>query len=573
MKYFGVLILFLTVLCFSCAISSQEKSVEEELSLLDRIYLESHNWVDSVMMTLSEDQKIAQLFWLAMEYPVGTSNYKIQHNLVEKYQPGGLLIMRMKVEEAHDVITDLQSISDIPLLVSIDAETGLSMRMNQIIAFPQAMALGAIANDSLIYRMGLEVARQLRTMGIHVNMAPVADVNSNPANPVIGMRSFGEEPNNVAHKSVAFMRGLQDGRIMAVGKHFPGHGDTSTDSHRTLPIVKRSKEEFDAVDLLPFRALVDNGVWGVMTAHLHTPALESKSNIPTSFSKTVINDLLRKELGFQGLVITDAINMQGAKFMGKPGEIDALALVAGNDIVEFTENLPEAILSVKRAVADSLLSWEDIELKCRRSLAFKYWLIHEKATSEGTKDSVVATINNSQAKQLNQDLYDAALTVLNLDKKVPRNSEFVNDSTAFLVVGDGAKYDNTIMEYSSSAIFNFSTEVEWNEISKQLKEFKHCVVVISDSRWGMKSTNNVLKSMLAEYLSNRPSTVVFMGNPYHISNWKSFANANTFILIYQSNNEALKSALKFLSGEIGASGKLPVSVQGLFEVGSGVVVD
>lgn len=572
MKYFGVLIGLLIVFCFSCTISSQEKSIEPELPLLDRIYLESHNWVDSVMTSLSEDQKIAQLFWLAVEYPVGTSGYNSLRSLVEKNQPGGLLIMRMRVEEAHDVITDLQSVSETPLLVSIDAETGLFMRMNQIIAFPQAMTLGAIANDSLIYRMGLEVARQLRIMGIHVNMAPVADVNSNPANPVIGMRSFGEEPNNVAHKSVAFMRGLQDGRIMAVGKHFPGHGDTSTDSHHTLPIVKRSKEEFEAVDLLPFRALVDNGIWGVMTAHLHTPALEPKSKIPTSFSKAVIEDLLRKELGFQGLVITDAINMQGAKFMGKAGQIDAMALAAGNDVVEFTENLPEAIISVKRAVADSLLSWEDIELKCRRSLAFKYWLIHEKSTSEVVKENLVATINNSEAKQLNQELYDAALTVLNFDKKAPRNSEFVKDSIAFLVLGDGSKYDKVITNYSSS-VFNFSTESEWNEINKKLKEFKHCVVVISDGRWGMKSTNNVLKLKLAEYLSKSQSTIVFMGNPYHISNWNSFSNANTFILTYQSNNEAMKSALKFLSGEIGASGKLPVSVQGLFEVGSGVVVD
>ncbi len=573
MKYFGVLIVSLIAFCFSCTISSQEKSVEEELPLLDRIYLESHNWVDSVMASLSEEQKIAQLFWLAVEYPVGTSSYLSLRNLVEKNQPGGLLIMRMRVEEAHDVITDLQSVSGVPLLVSIDAETGLYMRMREIIAFPQAMSLGAIANDSLIYCMGLEVARQLRTMGIHVNMAPVADVNSNPANPVIGMRSFGEEPTNVAHKSVAFMRGLQDGRIMAVGKHFPGHGDTSTDSHHTLPVVKRSREEFDAVDLMPFRALVDAGIWGVMTAHLHTPSLESKSEIPTSFSKTVIEDLLRKELGFQGLVITDAINMQGAKFMGKAGQIDALALAAGNDIVEFTENLPEAIISVKRAITDSLLAWDDIEAKCRRSLAFKYWLIHEKPASKVAKENLVAIINSPEAEKLNQQLYEASLTALKLDENVPRTLEFVKDSTAFLVVGDGSKYDKAIRDYSASSIFNFSAESEWSVISKKLKEYKHCVVVISDSRWGMTNRNSVFKSELAEYLSSKPSTVVFMGNPYHIFSWSTLADANSFILTYQSNNEALNSALKFLSGEIGASGKLPVSVQGLFEVGSGVVVD
>src|SRR5690554_62500 len=572
MKNLGFLLGLLMTSFFSCAISLQEKKVKEELPLLDRIYAESSTWVDSVMMTLSEEQKIAQLFWLAVEYPVGTSSYLSLRNLVEKNQPGGLLIMRMRVEEAYDDITDLQTVSKTPLLVSIDAETGLFMRMNQILAFPQAMTLGAIANDSLIYRMGLEVARQLRTMGIHVNMAPVADVNSNPSNPVIGMRSFGEEPTNVAHKSAAFMRGLQDGRIMAVGKHFPGHGDTSTDSHYTLPVVERSREELDSVELKPFKALVDNGIWGMMTAHMHIPILEPKDGIPTSFSKVVIEDILRTEMGFKGLVITDAMNMQGAKFMGNAGQIDALALAAGNDVVEFTENLPEAIISVKRAITDSLLAWEDIEAKCRRSLAFKYWLIHEKSTSEVAKENLVATINNLEAKELNQELYDAALTVLKLDKKVPRNSEFIKDTVAFLVLGDGSKYDKVIGDYSFS-VFSFSTESEWNVISKKLKEYKHCVVVISDSRSGIKSANSALKSELAEYLSSNSSTVVFMGNPYHISSWSSFANVNTFILTYQTNNEALNSALKFLSGEIGASGRLPVSVQGLFEVGSGVVVD
>lgn len=573
MKYLSFLWCLLVILCFSCTVSTQGNGVKEEPPLLERIYTESSSWVDSVMMTLSEDQKIAQLFWLSISYPVEKPGYSSLHNLTAKHQPGGLLIMRMEVEEAYDVIADLQSVSEVPLLVSIDGETGLYMRMREVIAFPEAMTLGAIANDSLIYCMGLEMARQMHTMGIHVNMAPVADVNSNPNNPVIGMRSFGEVPANVSQKSVAVMRGLQDGRVMAVGKHFPGHGDTSTDSHYTLPVVDRSREELDSVELKPFKILVDEGIWGMMTAHMHIPSLEPINGIPTSFSKVVIEEILRTEMDFKGLVITDAMNMQGAKFMGKPGEIDALALAAGNDIVEFTEDLSKAISSVKLAIADSLLSWKDIEEKCRRSLAFKYWLIHTYPASKVAREDLTATINSPEAKKLNQELYDAALTVLKLDENIPRTAEFLKDSTAVLVVGDRLKFDPAITDGFSSSVFYVSTESEWNAVHMKLKGYKHYAVVISNSRWGLKSANNVLISKVTQFISSRQSTVIFMGNPYHISRWKNTADSNNFILTYQNSNEALNSAFKFLSGKMGSSGKLPVSVHSLFEVGSGEIIE
>lgn len=567
--WLGIILSF----CFSCTAPAQRGNDNKSLSQIERIYTESATWVDSVMGTLTHDQKIAQLFWLSIANPVDIKNYQTLLNLVEQYQPGGILIMQMPLSQAFYAINNLQELSTpLPLLVSVDAETGLSMRMSEVIALPNAMTLGAVADNHLIYRVGLEVARQLRTLGIHVNMAPVADVNSNPNNPIIGTRSFGENPYNVAQKSIAFMQGLQDGRIMAVGKHFPGHGDTSKDSHYTLPVIHKSREVMDSIHLKPFKMMVDNGLWAVMTAHLQVPSLEPQEGLPTSFSKKVIEELLCTHMGFKGLVITDAVNMKGAKFMGEPGKIDALALVAGNDIVEFTEDLPEAIRSVKKAVADSLITWDDIELKCRKSLAFKYWLAIDEAPIPVAEDELLSTINNASAMELNQQLYDAALTVLKLDEHTIRDSTFLSDSVALVVVGK--RLDNSQIErYPASVTLTITKESDWNLHHQKLKDYNHLIVVVTDSSWGLKSANNALKAQLAKSLLDKNSTVVFMGNPYHISNWKDYLKARSFLLTYQNSPEAFNSAFKFLLGKIGVSGQLPVTVNEDFKEGFGWTVE
>ena len=291
-----------------------EPVVEEEIRgqplTVEAIYDSARVWVDSVYVSLSDEERIAQLFWITLEKADDEASYqKIKQHTI-KYQPGGILFLKVSARKAYEAVHDLQSQVRVPLLFSIDGENGPAMRINGAVEFPDAMALGAIRDDSLIYRMGLEIARQLKLLGIHVNFAPVADVNSNPNNPVIGVRSYGELPYNVAAKAVAYMRGLQDGGVMAVGKHFPGHGDTGTDSHHTLPLVNHNRERLDSCDLLTFKALIDAGIWGIMTAHIDVPALTDTTGIPSSFSPKVVGNLLRDTLGFKGLVITDAVNMK-----------------------------------------------------------------------------------------------------------------------------------------------------------------------------------------------------------------------------------------------------------------------
>lgn len=550
----------------------KDEWLDEPLSVA-AIYDSASVWVDSVYSSLSNREKIAQLFWLTVDPVDDRLAYNKIRDLIEDYQPGGVLFLSIKAERLVEAINDLQSVSKLPLLVSLDAEHGVAMRIKEAVEFPRAMTLGAIRNDTLIYEMGLEIARQFAILGLHVNMAPVADVNNNPANPVIGMRSFGEDPANVSRKSVAYMQGLQDGGIMAVGKHFPGHGDTDTDSHLALPLVNHSREQLDSADLVPFRALIEAGIWGIMTAHIEVPALESKKGVPASFSDKVVEGLLRDELGFEGLIITDAVNMQGAKVMGKAGEIDAKALIAGNDIVEFSENLPAAIAAVESAISDSLISWRDIERKCRRSLAFKYWLIERRVETDVDADKLVKSINSDEALSLNQRLYNSAVTVLKNEDAFFSMSE-IPVNYASVILGQApeleAYYRNKdipvyILPLNDNQAFMASIE--------RLSQYVGYVVVVADSNWGRRAVNSSARSMLAKLLGKENSLFVYLGMPYHLSAWKEAKNARGVVMSYQNNEAARQAIVSFLSREIGADGLLPVTINGWYPAGSGIVVE
>ncbi|MCA1744861.1 MAG: hypothetical protein LC643_03975 [Bacteroidales bacterium] len=472
---------------------------------------------------------------------------------------------------ALSVIETLQGVSKVPLLVSVDGEWGLGMRMPVAQSFPYAMTLGAIQDDSLIYEMGVEIARQFRVLGIHVNMAPVADVNSNPNNPVIGHRSFGEQPGNVARKAVAYMKGLQDGGVMAVGKHFPGHGDTDTDSHKTLPVVGHSKALLDTSDLIPFKAMVDSGLWGIMTAHIEVPALDQRRGMPASFSDSVLYGLLRQELGFKGLVITDAVNMQGAKIMGRPGMVDALALAAGNDIVEFTEDVAGGIRAVKQAIADSLMTMTNVEDKCRRSLAFKYWLTTHHLQAEVNNLKIDSLLNPPSSLELNQRLHDAALTVLVNDGLMPMKG--VPENYACVVVGQ-APHIARQMQQQGVPVYALSTTdpAAFDKVLSGMQPYAGYVLIVADSQWGRRAVNSTRRSQLIRLATHGSSLTVFMGNAYHLSPWKGLDRASGLVISYQNSLEAQQAVLKLMNGAIGANGRLPVSVKNWFRAGSGEAV-
>ena len=351
---------------------------DEPVSLLDvdeppfYTYVYS-SWVDSVMQSMTIEEKIGQLFMVA-----AYSNKKEDHflrieKLIKEQHIGGLIFFQGGPAREIKLTNRYQALAKVPLLIAGDWEWGLSMRLDSTVMFPRQMMLGAIQDSVLIYEMGKEIARQIKLVGGHVNFAPVVDINNNPNNPVIGSRSFGEDRDEVYKHALPYMKGLQDENVLAVAKHFPGHGDTDVDSHKDLPVIPHKRARLDSVELYPFKKLFKDGMGGVMVAHLFVPELDSTKNTATTLSYKVTTDLLRNELGFKGLAFTDALNMKGVSKFYAPGEVDLKALLAGNDVLLFPKDVPNAIARIKGAIASKQLKMADLDLHVRKILAVKYW--------------------------------------------------------------------------------------------------------------------------------------------------------------------------------------------------------
>ena len=325
-------------------------------------------WVDSVFNSLSPEARIGQLIVAAVTPSNNEATRDAVKRLVTNNLVGGLIYEESTIAQQAEVTNLAQSLATVPLMITIDGEWGLGMRLKEVPNFQRNLILGAIDNDQLLYEYGREVARQCRRMGIHVNFAPVLDVNDNPLNPVIGNRSFGESPELVARHAIAFARGLEDGGVMAVGKHFPGHGSTSQDSHKTLPVITKNMQELNTCELVPFRRFIEAGLSGILTAHLLVPSIESKQ-APSSLSSACVTDLLRNRLNFQGLVFTDALNMKGATQLLN-GSACVNALLAGNDVLLMPENISDEIAAIKQAIANGTLNQSVIDERCKKMLRY-----------------------------------------------------------------------------------------------------------------------------------------------------------------------------------------------------------
>ncbi|MBY0424015.1 MAG: glycosyl hydrolase, partial [Cytophagales bacterium] len=355
-KYFTVGILVISVFVLS---GSRPSAAPGEIQ-------SRKQWVDSVFETMSLDQKIGQLFMVAAYSNRDEKHYANIDSLVSIYHLGGLIFMQGGPVRQATLTNRYQSKAKIPLFISIDGEWGLAMRLDSTVSYPRQMTLGAIKDVSHIYDMGAEIARQCRRIGIHIDFAPVVDVNSNPANPVIGFRSFGESKEQVAARGIAYMKGLQDNKVLACAKHFPGHGNTDTDSHHDLPVINNSKRRMDEIELYPFRKLIKDSLASVMVAHIHVPAYDDEPNKATTLSENVVTDLLKGKLDFEGLVFTDALNMKGVSKYFKPGEVDVKALLAGNDVLLFSENVPIAIEKIKEAIEAHQISEKEIDKRVKK---------------------------------------------------------------------------------------------------------------------------------------------------------------------------------------------------------------
>jgi beta-N-acetylhexosaminidase len=334
--------------------------------------LPASKWVDSIFNSLTQEEKIAQLFIIRAHSNLPQDHIEKVIEQIKKYNIGGLCFFQGGPIRQANLTNYYQSISKTPLLVTIDAEWGLGMRLDSVQLLPKNMMLGAMQNNNLVYEVGKTIGLQCKRMGIHINYAPVVDVNNNPANPVINDRSFGEDKNKVANFSVDYTKGLQDEGVMACAKHFPGHGDVSIDSHLDLPIINKSFKSIDNLELFPFKQQIKNNVGCIMTAHLSVPAIDSSKNLPTTLSTKTIKNLLQKKLGFKGLTITDALEMKGLTkhFIG--GEAAAKSLIAGNDLLCLPEQIDSCIYQIKKSLENKTLSKNQFEASVKKVLLAKY---------------------------------------------------------------------------------------------------------------------------------------------------------------------------------------------------------
>ena len=519
-------------------------------------------WVDSVYQSMSDRQRVAQLFIPT----INPRNEATAKGLISKYikteKMGGLLFYRGEVEEYVALTNYAQSIADVPVLMTLDGEWGLSMRMKNTPRFPYNMGLGAITNEQLLYEYGREMARECREMGIHVNFAPVLDVNSNPDNPVIGYRSFGEDQARVARLGVAYSRGLEDGGVLSVSKHFPGHGDTSVDSHKALPTVSHDKATFDAVDLFPFKKYINSGLSGVMVGHLSVPALD-KSGTPASLSKVITSDLLRDEMGFEGLIFTDALEMKGAN---SSTNNCVSALLAGADVLLSPENPVNDLDAVMRAIKSGKITMSMIEARCKKMLTYKYVL---KLTTEMPikENGIYERLNSTFADDVNRKLSANLITAVRNNTNLLPIRGLAERSIAAVNLGEQSENEFTryVKKYAKVDVYSTSGTFSDHTLSA-IKN--HDVVIV-----GVFNHKASARQAFAQ-LKNIPNLVpVFFVNPYEMAQFKpSLEELNTLVLCYDDTPYIREYAAQAIFGGINVVGELPVNLDGIAKMGDGAKI-
>ena len=553
----------------------------------------AERWVKKKFKKLSRDERIAQLMIIRAHSNLGPEHVAEVTELIKKYNVGGLCFFQGGPVRQAMLTNRYQSIAKTPLMISIDGEWGLGMRLDSVINYPRQLMMGATADAKLIYEFGKVVGEQCKRMGIQVNYAPDVDVNNNSMNPVINDRSFGEDKYKVALYGVQYMKGMQDVGIMATAKHFPGHGDVSVDSHKDLPVINKTRAQLDDLELYPFRELIKAGVGSIMIAHLSVPSIDTTTNLPTSLSVKTITGLLRNELGFQGISFTDALEMQGvAKYFPK-GDASVMSIIAGNDMLCLPGDIPGSIAKIKEAIKDGRLSWDDINAKVKKVLLAKYHMGLNQVTPIETEGLVNDL--NAQAIHLKTLLSANALTL------VRKQNETIFPITkgkkvAYICIG--APSENIIAAKMRAAynadIYLFGSKTE---IGKQLMDDKTNITTVekSDSagaaqlietirqknydvviaglhNFSRRPANNFGLSNASVYLLNglqqsKTITLVF-GNPYSL---KNIANAPNLIACYEDDDITQEAAVALLQGNIQAKGKLPVTVTENMKFGDGIV--
>jgi len=528
-------------------------------------------WVDSILKSMTIDQKIGQLFMIQ-----AYSNRDAQHqadvvSLIKKYKVGGLVFFQGTPKKQAEMTNYFQSISKMPLLIGFDGEWGLNMRLDNTYRFPWNMTLGAIQDESLIEEFGVMLGKHHKRMGIHVNFAPVVDVNVNPNNPIIGNRSFGEDPKNVASKAIAFVKGMQSENVLANAKHFPGHGDTDVDSHTALPSIPFSLQRLDSVELHPYKELFKNGLASIMVAHLSVPAYEPNTSLPSSLSKNIITDLLKEKLGFKGLIFTDALNMKGAANFSTSAEINLEVIKAGNDILLMPEDVPGSFEKLKQAVLDSTITETRLDESVKKILKAKYWA-GLRTLAPVPMQNLQADLNGKDAESLHYKLVEHATTLLKNELQVFPVKDLVENKIAYVKLGDddNATFINRLNDYTQVDVISGK---RLDDVIKKLEPYNLVIIGYHKSNanaWkGYKFTNKELV-WLQEIARNKRVILDVFASAYSLLDIKTFTNIESIVVSYQNSTIAQDVSAQQIFGALSTKGKLPVSIHSDFPVGTGI---
>lgn len=581
---FSFFILTLLNLCGSLQlVNSQTQTTAEPYPIQEL------KWVQQTLQNLTLEQRIAQLFMVAAYSNKDQAHKNEIAQLVKNEQVGGLIFMQGTPSAQIELTNYYQSITpQVPLLIAQDSEWGLAMRLQNTTAFPKQLTLGAIQNPELIYKMGAEIARQCKRIGVHINFAPVIDVNTNARNPVIGMRAFGENKYNVAAKGIAYMQGLEMNGVMACAKHFPGHGNTSADSHETLPTITQTQSQLYDTELFTFQQLIQKNVGSIMVAHLAVPALDNtpikhptthkKSTIPSTLSKKIISNLLKTEMNYKGLIFTDALNMKGVADFFETGVVDAKALIAGNDVLLFSQNVPKAIQEIKKAIQAGELTENELNEKVTKVLKTKYrFKLNEKPLPLNTQN-IYNDLNNNTVQLLKRQLIENALTLLNNSAQLIPLTNLNQKQIASIALGATTltPFQEQLAKYAPTTPHTLpysATEASFNKKLEALKNFNTVIV----------SLHNITNSASKDYGLNAPTLsfirrlqkqntnviITIFGNPYCLQFFEP-QNNSPILMAYENNTDTENLAAQLLFGAIPAIGKLPITASSNFSEGMGL---
>ncbi|WP_053977789.1 glycoside hydrolase family 3 N-terminal domain-containing protein [Mangrovimonas xylaniphaga] len=573
MKYIDPLTSIILLSCFyyAWAQSSPMQTNTPINPLLAENPVAQQKWVDSIYNGMSLEEKLGQLFMVQVFSSQDAKTREKIENLIAEHHIGGIIYSKGGPVRQAKLNNELQALSKVPMLIGMDAEWGLSMRLDSTYAFPWNMTLGAIKDNALVQQTGYQVGEHCKRLGVHFNFAPVVDINTNPANPIIGNRSFGEDRDNVTVKALAFMRGMQSAGVLANAKHFPGHGDTEGDSHKTLPTIGFDERRIDSIELYPYKRLIKEGLSSVMVAHLNVPSLEPRQGYPSSLSERIVTDILRERLQFQGLIFTDALEMKGVSNYSESGDVDLTAFLAGNDVLLMSEDVPAGVSKLGEAYARGVISEERLSHSVKKILMAKYKVGLDHYVPIET-EHLEEDLNRLKDDLLYSQLMESAITVVRNKQQVLPIRHLDTKKIAYVKFGDddGSVFLNELQKYTK--VHEVSAD-KLDELLTKLQNYNTVIIGLHKSNaspWKPYQFTNQELVWLYEIARTNNVILDVFARPYALMDLQSIENIESIVVSYQNSKIAQEKSAQILFGALPAKGHLPISAGEYFKVGVGV---